>query len=44
MSGQPEGNFERTEQTGSRDGEKVYAWKPMEDIGIADLPERVTEA
>lgn len=25
-------------------GEKVYAWKPMEDIGIADLPEGVTEA
>ena len=30
--------------TGSRGGEKVYAWKPMEDIGIADLPKGVTEA
>ena len=44
MSGQPEGDFAWTEQTGSRGGEKVYAWKPMEDIGIADLPEGVTEA
>lgn len=43
MSGQPEEDFAWTEQTGSRGGEKVYAWKPMEDIGIADLPEWVTE-
>ena len=38
-----EEDFAWTEQTGSRGGEKVYAWKPMEDIGIADLPEWVTE-
>ena len=41
MDGEPDSGFAWTEECGSISGERVYAWMPMEDIGIADLPEGV---
>ncbi|MDO5146931.1 MAG: hypothetical protein Q4D60_07995 [Eubacteriales bacterium] len=41
MDGEPDTGLAWTEETGSVKGEKVYAWMPMEEIEIADLPENV---
>lgn len=45
MDGEPKSGLTWTEECGSSMGERVYAWMPIESIGIADLPdgvERVT--
>lgn len=41
MDSGPENGLAWTEECGSTAEEKVYAWMPMEDIEIADLPENV---
>lgn len=41
MDGEPDSGFAWTEECGSISGERVCAWTPMEDIGIAELPEGV---
>ena len=41
MDGEPDSGFAWIEECGSISGERVHAWMPMEDIGIAELPEGV---
>lgn len=39
MTGEPETGLAWTEETGSWAGEQVYAWAPLDDIGLPELPE-----
>ena len=41
MHDQPDTGLAWTEETGSTLGERVYAWMPMEDIDIAELPDGI---
>ena len=41
MDGEPENGLAWTEECGSTAEEKVHAWRPIEDVRIADLPEGV---
>ena len=41
MVGEPDEGLVWTEDTGSAMYERVYAWMPIEDIGIAELPDGV---
>ena len=43
MTGEPDHGMVWTEDTESYQGESVWAWKPMENIEIAELPEGVEE-
>lgn len=44
MNDEPESGLAWTEESGSIKGEKVYAWMPLCDIKIADLPAGVEKA
>lgn len=41
MQGEPDHGLAWTEQVGSTEGEKVWAWMEQEDLPDADLPEGV---
>lgn len=44
MDDEPKSGLAWTEECGSIKGEKVYAWMPIGDIKIADLPAGVEKA
>lgn len=44
MEGEPNHGLAWTEEVGSRYHEKVWAWIPIEDVEMADLPKGVVPA